>query len=102
MTTMPLAPSAGGASRRRPLGRPPFRGAKVASYLHRIRQAFHQTTSTAPSLCPSNLTRDEASALRSLSKRSDIVIKSADKGSAIVVMDRADYVRACHLLLHTT
>jgi hypothetical protein len=40
----------------------------------------------------SNLTNDERAALRGLKDNSNIVIKSADKGGAIVVMDREAYV----------
>ena len=39
-----------------------------------------------------NLTKEERNALHSLQRRSDIVIKPADKGSAVVVMDRDHYV----------
>ena len=39
-----------------------------------------------------NLTLQERQALRSLSLRTDIVIKRADKGSATVVMSREDYI----------
>ena len=41
---------------------------------------------------PSNLTRDEQLAIRSLAGDSSIVIKEADKGGAVVIMD-ADYYR---------
>jgi hypothetical protein len=39
-----------------------------------------------------NLTPVEKGALQELKERGDIVIKSADKGSAIVVMDKVDYL----------
>ena len=39
-----------------------------------------------------NLSRSDRSALYNLQKREDIVIKPADKGSAVVVMDRDHYV----------
>ena len=39
-----------------------------------------------------NLSRDERDALKSLASDKDIVIKSADKGSAVVVWDREDYL----------
>ena len=39
-----------------------------------------------------NLSKDEKDALRSLSKRDDIVIKRADKGGAIVVWKKDLYV----------
>ena len=41
---------------------------------------------------PNNLTGEELSALQSLRDNKNIVIKSADKGGAIVVMDRGAYV----------
>jgi hypothetical protein len=39
-----------------------------------------------------NLTKEDRNAIKELKDKSDIVIKSADKGSAIVIMDRKDYV----------
>ena len=49
-----------------------------------------------PSLCTHvrrNLSKPEQAALKRLSKRTDIVIKPADKGSCIVVQDTATYIR---------
>ena len=40
-----------------------------------------------------NLSQAERRALRSLKNNTDIVIKKADKGSAIVIMDRDDYIK---------
>ena len=40
-----------------------------------------------------NLSKEERSALYSLKERDDIVIKPADKGSAVVVMDKSDYIQ---------
>ena len=39
-----------------------------------------------------NLTPAEKGALQELKERDDIVIKSADKGSTVVVMDKVDYL----------
>ncbi|XP_048729663.2 uncharacterized protein LOC125647009 [Ostrea edulis] len=39
-----------------------------------------------------NLTRDERSSIQALKTREDIVIKKADKGSTVVVMDKQDYI----------
>ena len=44
-----------------------------------------------------NLKPSERSALHSLQKREDIIIKPADKGSAVVVMDREHYVSEAEL-----
>ena len=40
-----------------------------------------------------NLTKEERSAKRSLSLNNDIIIKKADKGSAVVVQNRSDYIK---------
>lgn len=42
---------------------------------------------------PPNLSANEIKALGELSHRRDIVIKPADKGSAVVIMDRPEYVQ---------
>ena len=49
----------------------------------------------ADSFTPSfnNLTREERSALERLRNDTSIVIKEADKGSAVVVWDRDDYIK---------
>ena len=39
-----------------------------------------------------NLTRNERLALNNLSKRTDIVINKADKGSTVVIINTADYI----------
>ena len=41
---------------------------------------------------PSNLTKNEKIALKSLKNDPQIIIKPADKGSATVIMDRQDYL----------
>jgi hypothetical protein len=40
-----------------------------------------------------NLTQAERSALRDIQERDDIIIKPADKGSAVVVMDKTTYIQ---------
>ena len=40
-----------------------------------------------------NLTRDENLALKSLSQKKAIVIKPADKGGAVVVLNTTDYIK---------
>ena len=41
----------------------------------------------------SNLSKDEQLALKSLQNDKTIIIKSADKGSGVVVWDREDYLK---------
>ena len=40
----------------------------------------------------SNLTREETASLKTLSEDKSIVIKKADKGAAVVLMNRDDYI----------
>ena len=50
-----------------------------------------------------NLTKNEMSALRELKKDRDCIVLTADKGVAMVVMDRQDYInKAKHLLNQNT
>ncbi len=51
---------------------------------------------------PSNLTKSEKSAIRSLKNDKSIVIKSADKGSATVIMDRIEYIKEANRQLSNT
>ena len=48
---------------------------------------------TATSQTFNNLSSEENEAVRLLKNRDDIIIKPADKGSAVVVMDRCDYIQ---------
>lgn len=45
--------------------------------------------------CPSNISKKEHAALHDLSTNPDVVIKKADKGSSIVLMNKKDYVMSC-------
>ncbi|XP_063954030.1 uncharacterized protein LOC135153802 [Lytechinus pictus] len=53
---------------------------------------FAPCTDTLDTRAHDNLPREERQALSSLKNRSDIIIKPADKGSAVVVMDRQQYI----------
>lgn len=55
---------------------------------------FLRKTWLKPAQTPEpNLPLDEITALGELSRRGDIVIKPADKGSTVVIMDKARYVQ---------
>ena len=47
-----------------------------------------------------NLSTEERQALNDLMKDKSIIIKSADKGSAIVIWDREDYIKECNTQLN--
>ena len=55
----------------------------------------HDLFKLKPALVRKNLTTRERHASKMLSRRTDIVIKSADKGSGTVVMDRDWYINEC-------
>ncbi|KAJ1180471.1 hypothetical protein NDU88_005692 [Pleurodeles waltl] len=46
-----------------------------------------------PKTIEHNITREEKEALHSLSGANDIIIKEADKGGAIVLMNKDDYIK---------
>lgn len=51
---------------------------------------------------PSNLTNPQLQALKNLSRRSGIIIKPADKGSQLVIQDRANYLQEAHRQLQNS
>ena len=68
-----------------------FKNTTLESFVDLVKNDVQTATSTN---IPThyNLTPAEKGALQVLKEREDIVIKSADKGSAIVVMDKVDYL----------
>ncbi|XP_071155741.1 uncharacterized protein [Mytilus edulis] len=68
---------------------------KCATLEHIIDKIKSDVThlSTATSQTFSNLSSEENEAVRKLKNRDDIIIKPADKGSAVVVMDKCDYIQ---------
>ena len=69
---------------------PKGKDAAIEIYLSRLED---EILAIDTKLSYSNLTRDERQALRSLKEDTSIVIKEADKGSAVVVWDREDYLQ---------
>ena len=55
---------------------------------------------TKPTRVRDNLIRRERQALKKLQRRTDIVIKPADKGSGTVVMNRQHYLNECYRQLN--
>lgn len=51
---------------------------------------------------PANLSPPEISALRELRREQTIVLKPADKGSAVVIWDKKDYIWEAHRQLHNS
>ena len=74
-----------------PSTRPPD---ALATYISAIKKDVTQSIKS-PSNHRSNLTIEERQALKDLSEDDGIVIKPADKGGKVVVMDRNDYKQEC-------
>ena len=75
----------------------------VKTYLDNMKHTLttHTTTRTGkfPHEGQPNFTDKELNTLHNLSKRNDIVIKPADKGGAIVIMNTSAYTQACSSML---
>ena len=69
---------------------PPRASKVIEDYLKRVQQGFDNLI---PIKYTPNLNRAQHKALRDLASNADLVIKSADKGSGIVVEDRSNYIR---------
>lgn len=81
-----------------PIGRNRTLDICIESIKNEVNQHLHVlgSQSQAPT---QNLTKDEKKAIKTLREDSNIVIKPADKGGAIVIQDKTCYVReACRQL----
>ncbi len=65
-----------------------------------IRIAVHQILRTSQKKPTSNLTIEEAKALKNLRKDNSIIILPADKGNATVILDREAYTKKMKGILH--
>ena len=64
----------------------------LETYINNTRSQLYQLHSTRPTR--DNLSPSERRALASLRKRTDVIIKKADKGNCVTVEDTQDYIRA--------
>ena len=71
---------------------PPHRDPALDTFLDAVE---HDLFNVTPAPVRDNLTTRERDALKLLRRHTDIVIKSADKGSGVVVMDRNWYIDEC-------
>ena len=69
------------------------------SYIDKVEQDINNIQ---PTKITDNLTNDERNTLNQLTKRTDIIIKPADKGSGTVVMDKQLYIDECTRQLNNT
>ena len=74
---------------------PPGKFSSLDHYIQRCRTEIAQLD-FRKRIRNQNLTREELNALKSLRNRTDIVIKPADKGGAVVVWDRDMYLEEAY------
>ena len=82
---------------------PKGRDQALETYIKRVRRDVQQQMERRQhQRTTDNLSPAERQALRSLRQRQDIVIKPADKGSAVVVLSKEDYIKEAERQLSNT
>ena len=78
---------------------PDGRNQFIDSFVNRARTYYDNFVSSISHDTGSNLQNNQQSALKDLSSNNDIVIKEADKGGAITIINKEDYITDCNTLL---
>ena len=78
---------------------PQHRDTTLDAFIHAVKRDI---LNLAPKPVRDNLTTRERHALKQLSRRTDIIIKAADKGSGTVIMDSGWYINECLRQLNDT
>ena len=78
---------------------PDGRNQFIDSFVNRARTYYDNFVSSISHDTRSNLPNNQQSALKDLSSNNDIVIKEADKGGAITIINKEDYITDCNTLL---
>ena len=68
-------------------------------YIYSARRYYDNFVSSISHDARSNLPTNQQAALKDLSSNNDIVMKEADKGGAITIINKEDYITDCNTLL---
>ncbi|XP_066275237.1 uncharacterized protein [Branchiostoma lanceolatum] len=72
---------------------PTHRDPALDTFIMAVEKEILEHKEPSPRLFKTNICSAEREALAELSRRTDIIIKPADKGSAVVIMKREDYIQ---------
>ena len=78
----------------------PKRNVLLDSCINSLHLSTKEFSETSRQNCKSNITKAEQKALKELQNNDDIVIKKADKGGAVCIMNKCFYVEKIHELLN--
>ena len=78
---------------------PNGRNTFIDSFVNYTRDQYNNLISNTPHSVKPNLPKQQQKALRELSNNANIVIKEADKGGAITIIKKDDYIHDCSLIL---
>ena len=78
---------------------PNGRNTFIDSFVNYTRDQYNNFISNTPHSVKPNLPKQQQKALRELSNNSNIVMKEADKGGAITIINKEGYVHDCSLIL---
>ena len=79
---------------------PVVNNACLIAFTKKVSYEVDSLCQTTKSPATYNLTKQENAALRELSNNEDLIIKRADKGGAVVVWGRDQYIQEAHNQLH--
>ena len=77
---------------------PNGRNTFIDSFVNYTRYQYNNFISNTPHNIKPNLPKQQQRALRELSNNTNIVIKEADKGGAITIINKEDYIHDCSLI----
>ena len=81
---------------------PEGRSVHIDSFIKKVRNHYNNLITNIPTNTKNNLSTKQRSAMKELSTNTNIVVKEADKGGAITIINTSDYITDCVLLLNDT